>query len=251
MLQRMTSHSCAAGMSHWGRIAGWVLFGAVTGLGTAWLGGWFGSEGMDASQRPASYGFPTTSRVPDMGSGGALPAADFYAMADAGTWLGPQDAPLVLMVYSSYSCGFARDFHETLTTIRVRYPEHVAVVIKHFGDPASRLPSESQVPLGAECARELGAFDSFHTHAFQAQELVNHSNAAAALAELTGIADLPAFNSCVRSRRHADRLLADWSEAARLGVTGTPTWFLNGQRFEGAHSLEQVDALIAMWLRGT
>lgn len=83
----------------------------------------------------------------------------FLKAAGVGPRIGRDDAPVVLVLYSDYRCSFCREFENTLRTVRMRYPEHLAVVVKSF------VPLDTsegtRLSLAAECAHEQGVFGAF------------------------------------------------------------------------------------------
>jgi len=56
--------------------------------------------------------------------------------------------------------------------------------------------------------------------------------------------DAPIFDACLTSRKHAGAVQKDVDEGVRLGVTGTPSFFVNGELISGAQTLETFERLI-------
>ena len=173
----------------------------------------------------------------------------FYEMAGMGHRIGPQDAPVVVLVFSHYGCGWCGKMNEALHTLLRRYPQHLAVVFKHFVDPATF--THSKVPLGVECAAGQGRFAEYHMASFENPGIYTYSNGWRTLADEAGIPDLSEFEVCVNSQRHADRIFRDQEDGRRVGVVGTPTWFINGQApIRGFIPLERLDSLVTLHFRG-
>ena len=124
----------------------------------------------------------------------------FYRFAKTGRWLGPRDASVMVLVFSNYLCGHCVQFDETLVTLRYRYPEHVAVVFKHFVVPGAS--ADLKIPLGLECAAQQGRFWEYLSAAFKAGRLKTYSDGWRTLAISTGVPDLPDFEQCVQGGRH-------------------------------------------------
>lgn len=168
----------------------------------------------------------------------------FFELASEGEWIGRRSAAAVLMVYSSYSCQFCARWQVTLDSLLYRYPEHLAVVVKHFADPASPVLAQSLIPLGAECAGEQGRFSSYHRTAFRNPRLMGATEGAERIAEEIGVPDMSEFVSCVRGRRFRGVVATQFKEAKALGVSGTPTSFLNGIRITGALPLMELERIV-------
>jgi len=104
---------------------------------------------------------------------GRVQPAAFAKASATGHWLGPREAPVVVLLYSSYTCGFCAEFHTTLTRLRERYPQHLAIVVKPFAEPSAL--TAYMVPLAAECASEQDRFLEFHEAAFSNGRLLQYS----------------------------------------------------------------------------
>jgi protein-disulfide isomerase len=191
------------------------------------------------------------------GSKGVDPSTDrgpaeriwFYEMARTGHRLGTQDAPVVVLVFSHYRCGWCAKMNEALLTLLGRYPDHLAVVYKHFVDPGTL--THSKVPLGVECAARQGRFAPYHAAAFENRGVYSHSSGWRALADVAGIPDPSEFEVCVRTQRHADRIVRDREEGIQIGVVATPTFLINGEGpIRGFLTLERLDSLVARHFRG-
>jgi protein-disulfide isomerase len=174
---------------------------------------------------------------------GGLDRELFVRLASDGQWIGSRTASAVILVYSDYGCGFCAELNTTLDALMKRYPDHVAVAIKHFVEPSSL--KNFRVPAGAECAGDQGRFVEYHNAAFQNTNLLRYSDGWRVLADLADVADREAFALCVNGGRYDDRIMEQYEEGMRLGVTVTPTLFVNGSGVVGAASLDALDSLVA------
>jgi len=139
--------------------------------------------------------------------------------------------------------------NEALHTLIRRYPQHLAVVYKHFVEPSSL--TDSQVPLGVECAGKQGRFAEYHMASFENARKYYFSDEWRTLADEAGIPDLSEFEACVITRRHAARVVQDYEDGRQAGVVATPTFFINGQGpFRGFVPLERLDSLVTMHFHG-
>ncbi len=175
--------------------------------------------------------------------GARIALEEFFSITSAAHWSGPDDAPVVLLVYSDLNCGLAVSHYENLLQLIRRYPDHVAVATRLIVPPMSRA---DYLPLAVECAAEQGMFEPFQESFLgQGGEPFRLTGNWLGAAQVAGIADLEGFKRCVRSRRYASRLEEIFDEAQRLGVAGTPTTFVNGQRVVGAVPVKVLDSLVA------
>jgi protein-disulfide isomerase len=149
---------------------------------------------------------------------------------------GSPDAPLQLVEYSDFLCTHCGNFANTLDKIGPDYIEtgKVQVVFRNY---AFLTPESNQAAQAAECALDQGAdkFWQYHDLLFgnQGTGLAAYSSSRLeTYARQVGL-NVSAFNSCLQSGAKADRVNADLEAGTNQGVTGTPTWFLNGQMVAG------------------
>jgi protein-disulfide isomerase len=185
-------------------------------------------------------------RARDAGDAPLSPST-FARLVETGQWLGPRNAAAVVLLYSDYGCGFSGELHSTLTNLMMRYPEHVAVVVKHFVSP--RVLLQYRVPASAECAAEQARFAEYHAAAFAEPRLLEYTDGWRQLAVHAGVPDTVAFASCVVSGRYSQTVVTQYAEAVNIGVRVTPTLFVNGHRVVGAASVGALDSLIARQFR--
>lgn len=157
--------------------------------------------------------------------------------------LGKADAPVTIIAFSDYRCPYCRELSRTLAQLRERYPEQVNVVYRHYP-----LHEDSEaLAQGALCAADQGQFEAYHDAIFA-------KNASAAdldrLAESLSL-DRATFSACVKAGQHRSRIAADLQEGQRLGITGTPTLFVAGQRLRGAQTLDRLSASVQDALRAS
>lgn len=107
------------------------------------------------------------------------------------------------------------------------YPTELAVVYRHFPVHDAAIPAA----VAAECAARAGAFESMHDALFDNGALIV-AGAWSEFAAKAGIADSVAFDECLHSKSAAQVVKRDMDLGSQLGVTGTPTLFVNDVRFE-------------------
>jgi protein-disulfide isomerase len=154
---------------------------------------------------------------------------------------GAADAPVTLVEFSDFHCPFCRQAQTTLKAILDRYPGKVKHAFRDF--PVDALhPQARKAAEAARCAKDQGKFWSYHDTLF-----ANTPNGA--LADLSRYAsdvglDVPAFERCLSAGTHRESVQRDYEDGVRLGVSGTPAFFVNGRFVSGAQPLEAFTKLI-------
>jgi protein-disulfide isomerase len=146
--------------------------------------------------------------------------------------LGPEDAPITIVEFSDFRCGFCRRFfQETFQPLLDAYPSQIRFVYRDFP-----VVGGFDAALAAECAHEQGAFWEYHNKLFSG-ELALGQSAYLQYAEDLDL-DIDEITECIESERYADEVNADTQYASDLGVRGTPMFFINGIPLVGAQPLE-------------
>lgn len=176
---------------------------------------------------------------------------DNYAFAD-GKALGPKDARVTIQVFSDFQCPycglFARDTERQLINqyvatgqARLEY-RHFIVIDGNVGGSESRRAAEA-----SECASEQGEFWDFHAMVFANQQGEGRGafsdRRLTAFAEALGL-DMAEFNACFSNKRYAADVGEDESLGRSLGVSGTPTVFVNGQRIRNPLDMDEFKEVI-------
>ncbi|HEC22590.1 MAG TPA: hypothetical protein ENI95_06705 [Chloroflexi bacterium] len=97
--------------------------------------------------------------------------------------------------------------------------------------------------MAAECADEQGAFWEYHDAIFEDPRSLNSVDDYVELAARFDL-DTDEFRTCLEEERYREELINDFNDARAYGVTGTPTFFINGVRLVGAQPLAAFQAII-------
>jgi protein-disulfide isomerase len=100
----------------------------------------------------------------------------------------------------------------------------------------------------AECAHEQGKFWEMHDKLFENQDALSADAYTQWTAEL-GL-DTDQFTACIDSRKYQSEVQKDFTDGVAAGVTGTPTFFINGQKLVGAQPYAVFQAAIDAALAG-
>lgn len=203
------------------------MAGLVAGLLLArWTG--FGQAGGAGDQVAASVS-PSTTAAPVEVSTAGQPAR------------GPDDAKVVLVEFMDFQCPFCkRHADQTLPRLLSEFEGRVRYVVRNL--PLVIHPDAQKAAEASECAHAQGKYWEYHDVLFQNQAALD----VASLKRYARDLGLRAseFDSCLDSGHHSGDVKADLDEAARLGVSSTPTFFLNGRRIVGAKPYAQFKAEI-------
>lgn len=159
--------------------------------------------------------------------------------------LGPNSAPVVIVEFSDFRCPYCKRFHdETLPVLLEQYSDRIRLVYRDFPVVGGETDAEA-----AECADEQGKFWPYHDALFENFRAQSSVDDYVALAENLGL-DTDAFRECLESGVMRQEIIGDASDAQSYGVTGTPTFFINGVRVIGAQPLSVFQAVIDQELEG-
>lgn len=162
---------------------------------------------------------------------------------------GPADAALTIVEFIDYGCPYCRAAFEPVRELAVERAGQVRLVIRDF--PLDDLhPGATKAAIGARCAQEQGKFWSYHDKLFLLDQRSFQE------AELFDIAreislDISKFTECVGSGRAGALVQADQVAGLRAGVQGTPTFFFNGVKIQGAPDAEALNYIVDQFLART
>ena len=151
---------------------------------------------------------------------------------------GPENAPITVVVFSDFECPFCARAETTLRSLEQEYRGRVRFAYKN-----QPLPMHEHARLAAKAALaagEQGKFWEYHDALFAHQTSLDQA-ALERYAQDLGL-DLPRFRRAMESDRIEAALAADAAEADRLDVQGTPSFFINGRRINGAQPIEKFRA---------
>lgn len=153
---------------------------------------------------------------------------------------GPADAALRLVVYSDFQCPYCARFAQTLAFARETFGSRLRIEFRHFP-----LAMHSYAPIAAAtgvCAHRQGRFWEFHDRLFGNAEPLSPVTLAQLVQEL-GL-DAGAITACRGSSEVQSIIEQDHSSGRKLGVNGTPAFFVNGTFYNGALPLDELTRVL-------
>ncbi len=149
---------------------------------------------------------------------------------------GPEDAPVTLVEYGDYECPYCGMAYPIVKRAQQDLGNRLRFVFRNF--PLAE--SHPHARLAAEAAEAAGAQGKFwemhdmlyeHQDALEAEDLMGY-------AKSLGL-DVPKFAHDLEAGTYTKRVRDDFRNGVRSGVNGTPTFFVNGSRYEGSWANEK------------
>jgi protein-disulfide isomerase len=201
----------------------------VTGLAVGFLA-WGRPGATPTPARESLAGLPTTP----------TDGPRMNVSVDDDPAIGPVDAPITIVEFSDFNCPYCQRFQQqTFQPLLDAFPDQIRFVYRDF-------PITSQdsfyAAQAAECAGDQDAYWEYHDALFSGVHGLGNS-AYRQYAEELGL-DADALMACVDEGRYAEEVQADAQDASSLGVSGTPTFFINGIPMVGAQPLSRFTQVI-------
>ncbi len=177
---------------------------------------------------------------------GPVPGQRAEIAIDGAATRGPADAPVTIVEYSDFQCPFCARVQPTLEQIEETYGDRVRRVFKHL--PLRIHPDAPGAAAASEAAHRQGKFWEMHDKIFVSQRDLGDATYRR-FAEELGL-DIARFDEDRASAAVKQRIERDEQEAQRLGVSGTPAFFINGRFLSGAQPFDAFKRVIDEELEG-
>ncbi|PYE85332.1 DsbA family protein [Phyllobacterium leguminum] len=199
----------------------------------------------DASGTPSKETTAATSNAP--APEGTVDTAKLYAPGKLkDEVLGNADAPVTIVEYASMTCPHCAEFTEkTLPAIKQKYIDtgKAKLILREF--PFD--PRAAAAFMLARCAPDGRYYPMVDVLFKQQDQWAVAQDAEAALLQIAKLAGFTpeSFKACLTNQQLLDDLNATRERGEKeFGVTATPTFFINGKKYVGALSVEQMSAII-------
>ena len=144
---------------------------------------------------------------------------------------GPEAAPVTIVEVTDFHCPYCKRVQPTLNEVLLKYPDKVKLVFRDF--PIDQLhPNARKAAEAARCANEQGKFWPYHDKLMAGGTDASPEKLKEYAKELE--LDAGAFEQCLASGKYRAAVQKDVDEGTRLGVNGTPAFFINGRMLSGA-----------------
>ncbi|MFH1256350.1 MAG: DsbA family protein [Candidatus Diapherotrites archaeon] len=168
------------------------------------------------------------------------PAQPTGNLADDDAVRGAADAKVTIVEFSDYQCPYCGKAEPTVEQILKDYDGKVKLVFRDF--PLSFHQYAQKASEASECAGEQGKFWEMHDMLFANQSNLTDAELKKYAADL-GL-DTAKFNSCLDSGAMASEVQKDFEDGQAAGVSGTPSFFINGQILVGAQPISEFKKII-------
>jgi Na+/H+ antiporter NhaA len=207
-----------------------VLTAAVLAAGLSWIT--FRAIGRLPAERRARQLLGTAEELLDL-SEEVDPERDHIR--------GPEAAPVTLVEYGDYECPYCGQAEVAIRELLEEFGDELRYVWRHL--PLGDVHLHAQMAAeAAEAAAAQGAFWPMHDRLLETQnELLPEDLRSDA--EAIGL-DVKRFWDDLRRRTHAERVAEDVASADTSGVAGTPSFFINGVRHQGAYDVATLSAAV-------
>jgi protein-disulfide isomerase len=171
-----------------------------------------------------------------------VPSGDLHVPVTARDHVqGPEDAPFTLVEYADYECPYSRIAYPVIRGVQRELGDRLRFVYRNF--PLREIhPHAQHAAEAAEAAANQDRFWEMHDFLFEHQRSLDDEH----LHEYAGDLGLEVetFDRDMAQHRYAERIETDLIGGVQSGVQGTPIFFVNGVRYEGALDRESLQMTI-------
>lgn len=154
---------------------------------------------------------------------------------------GNKAASVTLLEYGDYECPYCGEAYVMLKELKQRIGNQYEFVFRNF--PLSQIhPHAKQAAYAAEAAGLQGKYWEMHDMLFENQDALEESDLASYAQALD--LDLDKFTADMQSNTVIEKVENDFMGGVRSGVNGTPTFFINGTRYDGEDDVESLQEAI-------
>jgi len=145
---------------------------------------------------------------------------------------GPSNASLTLVEYGDYQCPYCGAAYPEVKKVQKELGSKLRFVFRNFPITSSHEFAEHAAEI-AEAASAQGKFWEMHDFLYEHQELLGDDNSIFAYAEKLGL-EVQRLTEEVMNSVYLNRIREDFNGGIRSGVNGTPTFYINGTRYNGS-----------------
>ena len=148
---------------------------------------------------------------------------------------GLNTAPVTLVEYGDYECPYCGDAYPIIKQVQKNLGNKLRFIFRNF--PITQIhPHAQHAAEAAEVAAAQNKFWEMHDYLYEHQQALD-DNHLEKYASRLGL-DITQFNLDMASHVHAQRVREDFLSGVHGGVNGTPTFYINGIRYNGSWNLE-------------
>jgi protein-disulfide isomerase len=154
---------------------------------------------------------------------------------------GNPKAKVMIVEFSDFQCPYCAEVQNTLKSLLAKHGDTVAIAFRDM--PVTQIHPQAQIAAeAARCAGDQGKFWEYHDLLFSDQNTLDRNGLTNKAEKLR--LDEKQFGSCLDDGKYKAQVQQDNQEGMRSGVTGTPTFFINGMFISGAQPVAAFEKLI-------
>lgn len=142
--------------------------------------------------------------------------------------MGTNKPKVTIVEFADYACPLSKNSFPVIRKLALKYNSQIKLIYRDFPYTSEQ---SMDLTMAARCAGEQGLFWQMHDQLYE-QQGIKTKDVLTSLATKIG-ANTASFNTCLNSQKYQIQIQKDLADANRLGINGTPTWFINGYKFEG------------------
>jgi protein-disulfide isomerase len=153
---------------------------------------------------------------------------------------GSKDAPVTIVEFTDFQCPFCKATEGTINQLKTKYGDKIRLV--HMDYPLPFHAHAMDAAKAARCANEQGKFWAYRQALFADQSKLAPADLKATAKKL-GM-DSGKFDTCFDSPKYDAQIKADQAAGEKVGVDGTPAFFVDGRPLTGAQPVDKFEELI-------
>lgn len=171
-------------------------------------------------------------------------------IVDSDAVLGEENAPVTIVEFSDYQCPYCASFYnEAYQQIKEKYVNtgKVKLVFRDF--PLGFHKGAMPAAIAAECVRDqLGneGYFEMHNKIFENQKILSSTDVGGELKKLAaglGVEETE-FATCLDKEKYKSEVEADIKDGKQFGISGTPSFLINGRLLQGAYPFSEFEKMI-------
>jgi protein-disulfide isomerase len=175
-----------------------------------------------------------------LSAGTGLAFSEDRLVRDGEPMIGRADAPVTVVLFCDFQCPYCADARPVVDRLLTAYSSDVRLVYRHY--PVERVHADAgRAAEASMCALDQGRFWDMYASMLANQSELDLSGLIRQAGDI-GL-DSRLFARCLESGVHRADWRRDQTDGTSLGVSGTPTFFVNGTMIEGA-SIDALDSAV-------
>ncbi len=155
--------------------------------------------------------------------------------------IGNKKSPVTIVEFADFQCRYSRDAFSAVREMTAKYGDQIRFIYRDFPLEEAH-PNARKAAIAAHCAGAQNKFWQMHDKIYLSSDALGETDLIRYAQEIGLNAAL--FSSCLASPSQSAEIDKDLADGVALGVQGTPTFFFNGRKIEGAIPKEIFDQII-------